>query len=197
MEINEFKTFVNDSIKIIIADLDQLQTIAEKEELETTTTQTTIRPDDDSYLESNSQQISRCTIPIVMVCFSVIDMIGQWLKNKKDDDFGSSAYVFFKELSNIDDLKTKTSQEKFKENFRHSIMHSFFAKKGFRVSYLPYQSPSLFVDNFGNGSTLNVRFLLKVVREGLDFFKNEIRFENSDIAKNAFVGYQEWLKKEV
>ncbi len=195
MEFQEFKNFVQNSVAIIIADLDKLRDVAEEAnksiaDSSTLTLQTTRRPDDlDLKYELD---ISRCTIPIAMVCVSVIDMIGQWLKERPDNDFGSSAQIFLKKLSGKDDLNKLGVQEKFKKNFRHGIMHSFFAKQGFGVSYPAFEGISLFTDDFG--STLDVKYLMTNVLYGLNKFIAELDNPESEIAKTAFWGYKKWMK---
>lgn len=195
MEFQDFKKFVQNSVTIILADLDNLQGIAEAANksnnyYSTVTTQTT-KLSDNFELEDGFD-ISRCTIPITMVCISVIDMIGQWLKERSDDDFGSYAQLFFKKLSDNDDLKKQAVQEKFKKNFRHGIMHSFFAKAGYGISYPTFDGNSLFTDNYG--STLDAKYLMNIVRQGLNKLLIELQNEESEIAKKAFLGYKKWIE---
>lgn len=193
MEFQEFKNFVQNSVAVILADMDNLRDIAEEAnksiaDSSTLTLQTTRRPDDLKY----ELDISRCAIPIAMVCISVIDMIGQWLKKRPDDDFGSSAQIFLKKLSGKDDINKLGVQEKFKKNFRHGIMHSFFAKQGFGVSYPAFEGISLFTDD--SGSTLDVKYLMTIVRHGLNRFIAELDNPESEIAQTAFWGYKKWIE---
>lgn len=197
MEYQKFKSFVEKTTEIILADLDNLQNIADEANaaVSTVTIQTTRRPDDEYFEFNETIDESRCTIPIVMVCFSAVDMIGQWLKEYADDDFGSSAHCFFDQLSRKDDLKRPTSQNKIKEFIRNGVMHSFFAKKGYGITYPTFDSNSLFTDNVDTGTTLDARYLLQVVRFGLKKLGQEIEDEKSEISQKAFYGYKKWLNK--
>ena len=195
---SDFKSFVLKATEIILLDLEQLKIIGdtgnENSGSLTVTVQTTIRPGD-NYPPQESENISRCTIPIAMVCFSVIDMIGQWINEQRDDDFGNSAHAFISKLSKKDDLKKQNARTKIKDIFRNGIMHSFFAKQGFSVTYPTIENNSLFVDLNSNGSTLDVKYLLKVVELGLTNLKLELNDEKSSLSKSAHHGYQLWLKK--
>src|SRR6266542_788128 len=199
MTFQNFKTFVDETIEIISLDLDSLQKIADEGNAASVssslTTQTTIRPGDEKFYVRESPKILRCTIPIAMVCFSVVDMFGQWINDHKDDDFGHSSSAFFQKLAKKDDLKNKDKSERLKEAFRHGIMHSFFARKGFSVTYPFYENNSLFMDITSKGSTLDVRYLLKIVRLGIQNLKAELTNEQSELSKLAFEGYQRWQEK--
>lgn len=199
-EHSQFKLFLLSTQNIISNDLDKLQNIADDTNdltnSTTTTTQTTRYPGDDSSSYQQSGNISRCTIPIAMVCFSFIDMIGQWVNEFDDDDFGNSADAFFTKLANTQDLKSTDTRRKFKEQFRHGIMHGFFSKKGFSVTYPGYDGSSLFCDIHDNGATLDVRYLLKIVRKVMAKLNREILDENSEHFAVLFKGYQKWLDKE-
>jgi len=194
---SDFNIFVLKTTEIILSDLVQLKKIGEDgnaiSDKQTTTFQTTIRPGD-NYLPQESENISRCTIPIAMVCFSVIDMIGQWINEQMDDDFGNSAQAFISKLSKKDDLKNQNARTKIKDIFRNGIMHSFFAKSGFSVAYPTVDNNSLFVDLHGSGSTLDVKYLLKIVELGLTNLNLELKDKDSPLSKSAYNGYQFWLK---
>ena len=194
----DFKVFVLKATEIVLLDLDKLKKIGDEGNAisgsQTTTVQTTIRPGD-NYPPQESENISRCTIPIAMVCFSVIDMIGQWINEQRDDDFGNSAHAFISKLSKKDDLKKQTARTKIKDIFRNGIMHSFFAKQGFSVTYPTVENNSLFVDLNTIGSSLDVKYLLKLVELGLTNLNLELNDNNSSLSKSAYHGYQLWLKK--
>ncbi len=191
MGYDDFRIFVQRAVGIILADLDKLQNIADDANSgnSTTTLRTTSRPGEDNFSDESAVDPSRCTIPIAMVCFSTLDMVGQWLKTKQDDDFGSSAHCFFYQLANRDDLKNPDTQNRLKEYFRNGIMHSFFAEGGYHITYPRFDGGSLFVDN----ATLDARYLLQVVRCGLDTLTREIK-KRSHVAEVAFVGYKKWLR---
>jgi hypothetical protein len=200
MTFQDFKQFVEETIIIVSADLDELQKIAEKgnetPSSSSLTFQSTIRPDGEYLFSNPTPKISRCTIPIAMICFSIIDMFGQWINDYNDDDFGHSSVAFFKKLAKKDDLNGSPANAKFKEQFRHGVIHSFFAKKGFSVTYPFNENNSLFVDYTTEKSTLDIKYLLKIVREGMENLKLELLNEQSDLSKKAFVGYQRWLHRQ-
>lgn len=195
MDFQEFRKCVNLTIEIVSLDLDQLQGIAENANSSSTTTiETTNTPWDDSIQIGLIQNISRCTIPIAMVCFSVIDMFGQWLNGKRCK-FDKAANAYFRELLKKDDLKNTDSVKKFKEYFRNGVMHSFFAAKGFGVKYSEYDGNSLFLDIDGRGSTLDVRYLLTSVRRGLKFLSDELENGESKLSQKAFEGFKDWHER--
>lgn len=202
MTFKEFRCFVLNAIGIVKADLDELEYVAEKANSSlastssSTTTQTTKRPDDITDCDPLKIDLSRCTIPMAMVCFSIIDIIGQWLNEKEDDDFGLAANNFFTHIANSGDLKNDEAIKKFKEQFRHGIMHSFFAKSGYSVTYLTFESNSLFVDIDKRGATLDVRYLVKMVRKGMENLEDILKDENSEMSKNLHKGFERWISKQ-
>lgn len=196
MKFSEFRKHTRNLIQIILADLDKLQTFADQVSFETTTIETTqVFHDGSVNGHDGSSRISRCTIPMTMVCFSTMDMIGHWIKDEEDDDFGSSAHAFLNILANVDDLKNLNSQNKLKNEFRHGIMHSFFARPSFGISYYYPELNSLFFDAFGSGSTLNVKFLVSKVKAGLNRLLIELNETQSEIANKAYNGFLSWRKK--
>lgn len=197
MKFSEFRKHTRNLIQIILADLDKLQAFADQVSFETTTIETTqVFHDGSVNGHDGSSRISRCTIPMTMVCFSTIDMIGQWLKENNDDDFGSSAHTFLSILASVDDLKNENAQIKLRRDFRNGIMHSFFARESFGVSYSLFGPNSLFFDSFGRGSTLNVKFLMSKVRAGLNKFLFELNETQSEITDKAYKGFLLWKERE-
>lgn len=96
-------------------DLNELKSIAENINSFTITIQTTRRPENESINNVSEQKVSRCTIPIIMVCFSVIDMLGQWVNQSNDNDFKHSS-AFFEKLAFRDNLKNKQTCQKVKRS---------------------------------------------------------------------------------
>lgn len=199
MNYREFRCFVLNTISIVSADLDELELIAERanetSRSSSLTIQTTKRPEDQGDCDDMTVDISRCTIPMAMVCFSIIDMIGQWLKKIEDSDFRSSASIFFKDLVDRHDLINDAALERFKEDFRNGIMHSFFAKKGFAVTYAHFEGNSLFIEENGNANILDVRYLIKIVRLGLETILNNLDNEEFELSKRLYNGYLRWIAK--
>lgn len=195
-ELVQFKHFVSETIEVVTLDLEALEKIAEAGNSATTTTQTTIRPGDEHLHIPEQPKISRCTIPIAMVCFSVIDMFGQWVNEYHDDDFGHSSSAFFKHLAFKEDLKNEKAYQVFKEAFRHGIVHSFFTRKGFTVSYPYFQNNALFMSLHGNQATLDVKYLLAVVRLGMTTLKETLATQQSECGQTIFEGYKRWLERQ-
>lgn len=118
--------------------------------------------------------------------------MGQWMKVKHDDDFGSSADVFFTELAGRNELSNDDRKKKIKEYFRHNMMHSFFMKEGCSVAYPPYDTATLFVDFETKNCTLDVRFLLQIVQTGMKTILSYLEEETNQKAQQALAGYQVW-----
>ena len=195
-EYLQFKHFVEETIDIILLDLDSIEQIAEAGNSTTTTTQTTIRPSDEHLFTPESPKVSRCTIPIAMVCFSIIDMFGQWVNNYIDDDFAHSSSDFFEKLAMKEDLKNGDASNKFKEAFRHGIVHSFFAKQSFSITYSFFESNSLFINIHGHQATLDAKYLLKIVRLGMGTLKETVQDDKAELTKSIFSGYKRWLERQ-
>ncbi|KAA2239113.1 hypothetical protein F0L74_23160 [Chitinophaga agrisoli] len=201
MSYNDFRTQVTYMVTVIENDLEKLKSLAEDANgkistmSSTTTNETTKAPGDWVGQSQESRtliNVSRCTIPIAMVCFSVIDMMGQWMKVKHDDDFGSSAHTFFAELAGRNELSNEDRKQKIKEYFRHGVMHSFFMRERCSVAYPPYDTNTLFVDFEINKCTMDVRFLLQVVQTGMKNMLTYLEDETNPKAQQAFNGHQIW-----
>lgn len=192
----DFKYFVDETIETVSLDLDAMEKIAEAGNSSTTTTQTTIRPGDEHLHTPESPRVSRCTIPIAMVCFSIIDMFGQWVNKHHDDDFAHSASAYFEQLAKRDDLKNNEASKVFKEAFRHGIMHSFFARQGFSITYPFFKNNTLFINLHGNHATLDVKYLLAVVRSGMTSIKEALSTGKSELSQTLFAGYNRWLERQ-
>lgn len=197
MEFKNFKSFVDETNEIVLLDLKALENIAEAGNSSTTTFQTTRAPGYEYITIPETPRVSRCTIPIAMVCFSVIDMIGQWVNEHHDDDFSHSSSAFFKHLALRDDLKNPETSRVFKATFRHGVIHSFYANGGFGISYPIYDSNSLFSSLNVEKSTLDVRYLLKIVRSGMNKLNQALLNEQSDLAQTAHKGFLRWQEKQI
>lgn len=200
MSFEAFRQFALKAISVISLDLNELQKIAdagnERTSSSTTTIHTTQRPNENRIYKNEPHDISRCTIPIAMVCFSAVDMFGQWVNPLNDNDFKYSSGAFFGKLAGLNDLKNNATLDKFRDQFRHGIMHSFFAKNNFGVKYPEYENNSLFLDIDGKSDTLDVRYLLKAVRLGMANLTTEIRNEKSELSIKIFSGYKAWLRRQ-
>lgn len=192
-----FKHFTEEMIETVCLDLEAMEKIAESAGSTTSiTVRTTIRPGDEHLHQVEEPKISRCTVPIAMVCFSVLDMVGQWVNDFKDDDFGHSASAFFTKLASRDDLKNTGITSRFKEVFRNGLTHSFFPKKGFSIAYNYFQGNSLFSNFHGDQTTLDIKYLLNVVRAGLAALKEALQDKDSELCREIFEGYKGWLERQ-
>jgi hypothetical protein len=197
MTFEQFRCFIINTFAIVSADLNELEDIADKANNTSPSVrpQPTRRPQDITECDELDIDISRCTIPIAMVCFSIIDMVGQWINKEENDDFGLAAGNFFTTLVNRDDLKKGETIIKFKEQFRHGIMHSFFARTGYGVSYPEFEGNSLFLDLDGKGSTLNVRYLVQALRTGMEELQTMLDNKDSELSKKIYDGFKRWISK--
>ena len=150
---------------------------------------------------------SRCTIPMCMICFSVMDFIGSIIVDDirpstteyRIKQFMKHSQLFFKSLANNEDLKTPTTAAKFENIFRHSIMHTFLPAPNYNVGYSVSYSKlineyALFDKAFDGKEILNVKFLVRIVKKGLDEFKTSIEKED-DFSEKAFNNYKYFLEK--
>jgi len=198
MTYQQFKTGIDYYIDTIIQDLDVMESIAEKvamEEMEYFVKNgrrrwpTTVQqgPNDNPRHYSPS----RCSIPLCMVCFAVMDFVGALIDDRENltmdfkiDQFKRHSHLFFNKLSKRDDLNREDSLDKFQNFFRHSIMHSFLPKKGTGVGYeVDYSKfideSSLFIHDRQGATALNVKFLVATVRNGLYTLKEIVNNEES------------------
>lgn len=195
MEFQKYKQYVDETVNIVLLDLVELEKIAEAANRSTTTVQTTRAPGYEYITIPEMPVISRCTIPMTMLCFAVIDMFGQWVNEHRDDDFAHSSSAFFKKLASREDLKNKITSKKFKDTFRHGVMHSFFATDGNGISYPKVEGKALFFSLDQQQSTLDVKYLLGIVRSGINNLKQTLLDEQSNLAQTSFEGYLRWQKK--
>jgi len=186
MTFEEFNADITRYIEIVRLDLAALENIAEevaqKEIMEIRVPPPTTNPHGMGQTPIAIAE-SRCTVPITMVCFSVIDFIGKLcdtndaaLTPKDLDDFEKHAKVFFTRLALRDDLKNGHTLNILQDFYRHSIMHSFLPVKnkgiGYSVSYTYHiEDNSLFSRSYTGMAILNVRYLLARVRDGLSAFE--------------------------
>lgn len=202
-EYNYFKHFVDQTIQIIRLDLDEMEKIAINNTIaardptlsSTTTTKTTIRPGSEVVYSCKSDEISRCTIPIAMVCFSVIDLFGRWLNIPHNDDFGNSAQSYFSKIAKRDDLKNPVTHTHIKECYRHSVMHSFFAQNGYGLAYNESDQILFSSDSHTSIESLNVKYLLEVVRVGMTNLERVVKNETDEITQLLLKGYRYWTEK--
>lgn len=195
-EYFEFRKFVEETIEIVSLDLDAMEQVAEGGNATTTTIHTTIRPGDEHLFTPETPKVSRCAIPIAMVCFSVIDMFGQWINKFQDDDFAHISSAFFERLAKKDDLKKQEASQKFKDAFRNGIVHSFFARQGFSITYPSFDSNTLFISLHGTQATLDVKYLLKTVRLGMAALLKTLEDKDAELTQAIFSGYKRWQERQ-
>lgn len=194
-EFLKFKTFVKKTTEIVSLDLDAMERIARSIDSNNETIQTTIRPCDEHLKISKTSYVSRCTIPIVMTCFAIIDLFGQWVSEYSDDDFAHSSSAFFRHLADKDDLKNEAVCQLLKKTFRHGVVHSFFAEQGFGITYPNLECNILFLSvNGPQQDTLNAKYLLSIVRLGMSTLNS--MDESDPISVRAFSGYKRWNEKQ-
>lgn len=158
---------------------------------------------------------SRLTVPLTMLCFSIIDLIGKLLSDKEEflekskrgkstdnkessmekDSFLSHAQAFFSQLAKRDELKNDLSARRFQEAYRHSISHAFLPgatqSVGYQVSYShTLEGYSLFFDK-RNEVILNVKLLTELTKSGINeligiLTKNEDSDNGTDTIINNF-----------
>ena len=138
---------------------------------------------------------SRLTIPLTMVCFSIIDLAGKLINDKgvkaenknqkynsknessiEKDGFLSHAQEYFNVLANNGDLKNDTSARRLQDAYRHSIAHAFLPgathRVGYNVSYTKtLEGYPLFVSQ-ENSCTLNVKELSSITLKGIEKLKD-------------------------
>lgn len=144
---------------------------------------------------------SRLTVPLAMVCFSIIDIAGKLMddksdkndirdknKNKNDkcesessmgkDGFLSHAQIYFKRLANRDELNNDTSARRLQDAYRHSIAHAFLpgaaSSVGYNIAYTKIlEGKTLFYpEGMGRTRTLNVKLLTEITLKGIAKLKN-------------------------
>lgn len=197
MTEEEFKYYALRMISTIQLDLDNLEAIA-KSAGETgsssITFQSTRNPTDEGHFKV--PDISRCTIPLAMLCFATLDVFGFWAGKGTDGDFASTSTSFFSIISKRDDLKKLDTSTQLQDFYRHSIMHSFFPSPGYSVAYLDYDIDVLFPNYDEPLKLLNVRYLVKVVRIGLSLFEEILQDETNPLFTDSYEGFKKWLLKQ-
>jgi hypothetical protein len=204
-------------LDIILSDIEALEKVAleaaeedtikafESRDLEIPTTQPL-----GAVYQFKTQTIlkSRLTIPLTMVCFSIIDLVGKLVEEKAEqlavgkqagksdskegsmerDGFLSHAQIFFKQLAKRDELKNDLSARRLQDAFRHSIAHAFLPgatqSVGYQVSYSQaLDGYSLFFENH-HGITLNVKLLTEITKNGINGLKNLLNVPQNGDLKN-------------
>jgi hypothetical protein len=118
-----------------------------------------------SWLANFDTKTARCTVPIAMTLFSVVEMIGSLLASGGyNRDFKESAKLFFSHKGN--DL-TAEEADLLNAIFRNGIMHNFFPKgSDIGIGYdSSYDSKNEIIIPVGGQFILNVNYLEKVVRD--------------------------------
>jgi hypothetical protein len=195
------------------ADIEQLSDIAEKlalEEYETLKEKgwaipPTTNREGNGY-DPETPVHSRFTVPLAMVCFSVIDFSGQIIRQDnlygasyKQNDFLEHARNFFDILAGRDDLKNGQASHNFQDIYRHAMMHAYLpvATNGiaYSVSYSYYINPNtLFSDHFTKQNILNVKYLAEITKEGL--IRLEQMLENEKERQGILSNYAIFLERQ-
>ncbi|HTE26971.1 hypothetical protein [Flavitalea sp.] len=211
MEFESFKNSIKKFVQFADLDLEKLTAIAEEkvaQEIEESRMNgiyiappPTTDPHGKGY-EPVEIIETRCTIPISMVCFSVIDFIGSLLTRDKTDNEKDSfllhSRLFFQQVLERNDLDNPDSLKEFQNFYRHSIMHSYLPKSnmgiGFAVSYTYYLlSEALFERSYQGLTILNIRYLAKCTRQGLSIIKSSIENRN-ELAQKLFEQYAKMIE---
>jgi len=207
----------------LMADINALEEISkndlkkEYDEYMTTSTMTieTTSRDGNPAKLPNQFYSSRCAIPICMLIFSAIDLIGRlaepmYLKQQgkkiifNSAEFTRHAQVFWHFLAQRDDLDSLKKAEKFQDKYRNSIMHSFFPGQqtlnvGYAIAYRQtgIMSESLFESCLNQQNKmqeiLNVEYLLRHFITGLDAFIVVVESGIYNIEINAI--YKRYISK--
>jgi len=115
-----------------------------------------------SHFEHAITQPSRCTIPLAMMCLSIVEFLGNLVSPSCNLTFQNGAKYFF---CYADENISNEERELLRDIFRNGVMHSFFPK-GIEIG-ITYDSSlenrrELFIP-FDNKIILNVNFLSHIV----------------------------------
>ncbi|MDI9864595.1 hypothetical protein QM480_09700 [Flectobacillus sp. DC10W] len=164
---------------------------------------------------------SRLTIPLTMVCFSIIDLAGKLISDKgvkaenknqkcnsknessmEKDGFLSHAKAYFKILANWDDLINDTSARRLQDAYRHSIAHAFLPgathRIGYRVSFTEcITENSLFIKQ-KDSVILNVKLLSKLTLKGIEKLKDILNEtedrDKKELANKILINFENLIK---
>jgi hypothetical protein len=194
------------------ADIEQLSAIAEKlalEEYETLKEKGMVIPPttnrEGNGYDPETPVHSRFTVPLAMVCFSVIDFSGQIIgKDTSDDvaykqnDFLEHARNFFNILARRDDLKNGQAGHNFQDIYRHAIMHAYLPVStngiAYSVSYSYYINQSTLFSSHFSEYILNVKYLAERTKEGLIRFEQML--ENEKERPGILSNYAIFLERQ-
>lgn len=115
-----------------------------------------------SHFEHAITQPSRCTIPLAMICLSIIEFLGNLVSPTCNLTFQNGAKYFF---CYADENISNEERELLRDIFRNGIMHSFFPKSieiGITFDSSIENRMELFIP-FDNKIILNVNFLSNIV----------------------------------
>lgn len=171
MSINEVRRYLSYFISTIKGDINKLISIAEEGEKEYLKRQqeshssnystTTIAP---HTLEFHFKtQPARCTIPLAMTCFSTIEILGAFLKDKPSkSDFYENMSCFFRYIN----VSISHEEKKvLRSIYRNGLMHSFFPNSyKFSIAYdSKYQNIDVLLLQENERIILNVNRLTNLV----------------------------------
>lgn len=152
---------------------------------------------------------SRCTIPLSMVCFSIIDFLGKLTCDKQNpssdnsgekDKFKNRAQCFFKKLAKSDDLNNDSTANLFQDSYRHSITHAYLPSAGngniaYSVSYTKsLEEYALFPEVSNEGKKekiLNVFRLVNATKVGIKSFCEKIQNQEGIVILNNYKNYKD------
>lgn len=120
-----------------------------------------------THFEHAINHPSRCTIPLAMMCLSIVEFLGNIISPSCNLSFQNGAMHFF---CYADENISNEERELLRVIFRNGIMHSFFPK-GIEIG-ITYDSSleirrELFI-HFDNKIILNVNFLSNIVIHALN-----------------------------
>lgn len=209
----EYDQFVNDLtfyIHTAINDIDKLVEVADaiaQAEVVEYASKGMLRPPTTDPLgrprEVYTYIPSRCTVPLSMLCFSVIDFIGKLLDEgyERDEEGGADNFIrysrsFFSVLANRSDLNGSAGS-KFKDNYRNSIMHTFLPSstkaRGYSVSFTRMIDERTLFQNWGDEDILNVKCLSSITKAGLQKLEGVIKDKNA--SEILFKNYQIFIER--
>ena len=155
----------------------------------TLTTQTTAFPNNSFSVDSSfeKKEFYRSTIPHCVLLFSIIDVIGFLLSTENKLSNTTKNFKFF-----FSHLKLSRQEELILVKlYRHGMVHSFFPKKKFGVSYFS-KNPEDELYFMVNGIiTLNVNFLIKITK-----LRFESILEDQSVHLNINIQFKKLLSSD-
>jgi hypothetical protein len=148
---------------------------------------------------------SRCTIPLTMACFAVLDFIGTLLSDSNveekgvKDEFQLHAKRFLNQLLNNHDIDRQNAAEKLQSIYRNGIMHNYLPvgniDLGYSVSYSGFMDEhTLFIEQkFDRAEViLNVKCLTALTISGLSAFETLLMSDQDN--RNIILQYNQFLE---